>query len=765
MKTKLHLLLISLAFAFIPASAQKQISVSGGVYDRMTTKYVLHAKVEVLTPDSTVIKEKDAYSKGYYNDGSSIERGDYKIEIPRSGTPYIMRVSKEGYDTLYQTLDLSGLGRREHELHLPPVYLTPVRENPAVELEELVVKTSKIKFYHKGDTIVYNADAFMLPEGSTLDALIAKLPGVEIRDGGKIYVNGRYVESLLLNGKDFFKGNQDVLRQNLGAYAVKDIAVYDKYGHMSRLLDTKLDDDREYVMDVRLKKDYMGGYMGNAEASYGTDDRYSGRLFAMHFNNNARFALYGNLNNVNNTNRPGEKEGGASGAVGQPGISEVANGGFNYMVEHPRKTWYVTGNMDASYSDRTLHENTFTESFLQRNSYRTLLSESRDRSLNLSTEHWFRLEKERYFVYIRPEFRYNRTRASSGSASVEFDRDIQERHDIDRAVIDAIYTGSQRALREALINRNRFLRRNRSNSYTAHLLTEQAFRIKGTPDAFNVWAEGEYSRDHGGSQTDQTIDYGFNGLDAPETSSALRRENLVHPSYTAWLKGAGRYLVNNDRTTFSFGYEYRHEQQRRSSQEFLLDTNTSDQEASLPSDAPLAPDPANTNSSRLYANTHTVKGSFELRMPMWNDGNLMLSVNPEFHILRRHLLYNAYGIAEGNYIPQTIPVSRTSASFNNSSVRLNLRFSKRASLNLSYTFSTDYANLTDMIDIPNTVDPLNVSHGNPHLKDAFRQKADASLWLNPNTQLLMIFRSYMDYASRDNVRGYTFDSATGIRDF
>lgn len=71
-------------------------------------------------------------------------------------------------------------------------------------LGQATVTASKVVFYQKGDTVVYNADALALSEGSMLDAIIRQLPGVEMREGGEIYVNGRYVEQLLLNGKDFF---------------------------------------------------------------------------------------------------------------------------------------------------------------------------------------------------------------------------------------------------------------------------------------------------------------------------------------------------------------------------------------------------------------------------------------------------------------------------------------------------------------------------------------------------------------------------------
>ena len=63
-------------------------------------------------------------------------------------------------------------------------------------LGEATVKASRIMMVMKGDTLVYNAAAFQLSEGSMLDQLVRQLPGVELRDGGRIYVNGRYANSV-----------------------------------------------------------------------------------------------------------------------------------------------------------------------------------------------------------------------------------------------------------------------------------------------------------------------------------------------------------------------------------------------------------------------------------------------------------------------------------------------------------------------------------------------------------------------------------------
>lgn len=42
----------------------------------------------------------------------------------------------------------------------------------------------------KGDTLVYDANAFQLAEGSMLDELIRQLPGVRLESGGRITLTG-----------------------------------------------------------------------------------------------------------------------------------------------------------------------------------------------------------------------------------------------------------------------------------------------------------------------------------------------------------------------------------------------------------------------------------------------------------------------------------------------------------------------------------------------------------------------------------------------
>ena len=159
----------------------------------------------------------------------------------------------------------------------------------------------------KGDTIVYNADAFELAEGSMLDQLISRLPGVKLNAGGVITVNGNRVSNLLIDGKDFFNGDANVALENLPAYMVKNVKSYQKAPDNAYLTrkDNKPHADDPWVIDVTLKKEYHQGWIANAEAGGGTKDKYLGRVFGTYFSDRARVSFYGNANNTNSNQRAG----------------------------------------------------------------------------------------------------------------------------------------------------------------------------------------------------------------------------------------------------------------------------------------------------------------------------------------------------------------------------------------------------------------------------------------------------------------------------
>lgn len=124
------------------------------------------------------------------------------------------------------------------------------------ELGEASVSASKILMANKGDTIEYNATAFRMAEGSMPDNLVRALPGAQIDDNGRITINGEFVSTLLVNGRDFFKGDPKVALSNLPAYAVNEIKVYhrDESGSDNAKRSEEEKKRNPLVVDVRLKR-------------------------------------------------------------------------------------------------------------------------------------------------------------------------------------------------------------------------------------------------------------------------------------------------------------------------------------------------------------------------------------------------------------------------------------------------------------------------------------------------------------------------------
>ncbi|MDD4759875.1 MAG: hypothetical protein PHU66_03550, partial [Bacteroidaceae bacterium] len=274
----------------ITLQAQNQ-RLLGGVYNSLTKIGMSGVKVTLMYPDSSVIDT----TRTEWSTVDGVPNSSVFVMPIKSGN-YLVKFSYPGYET--QIIKLKVKDTRSSYITVDFIYLKPQRK--VRMLNGAVVKATRIKMVYKGDTIVYDADAFNLAKGSMLDALIAELPGAQLKDDGRIFVNGEPVEELLLNGKDFFKGDRNVLLENLPSYMVKNIKVYKKSDPLRDLTQRK-----PLVMDVLLKKEYSRGWIANAEMSGGTKERYLSRLFGLHYSDYARLSVYGNMNNINDVRKPG----------------------------------------------------------------------------------------------------------------------------------------------------------------------------------------------------------------------------------------------------------------------------------------------------------------------------------------------------------------------------------------------------------------------------------------------------------------------------
>lgn len=348
MKQKLFLLAIMVSTALTMSAQKREISLWGHVYDHVTHHAISGAKATLMLADSTIV---DSVTCGYYTGGYYGTDANYCFSIPRKPQQYIIKVTHPDYDPCFVDYEVKKPGRNTF-FDAPWHYMnrkknTTTDITATHQLGEVVVKGTRIKMVYKNDTIVYNASAFQLPEGSMLDALIRQMPGVELKDDGTILVNGEKVDFLTLNGKDFFKGKNKVMLENLPMYAVENVKVYRKSTEKSEWLGREVE-KKNFVMDVHLKREYNQGYMANAEAAEGTEDRYTGRLFGLRFTDASRISAFVNTNNVNETRRPGQNgEWAPDKALGN-GMNKTVNAGFDLNIDDKKKRWdeNITANLE-----------------------------------------------------------------------------------------------------------------------------------------------------------------------------------------------------------------------------------------------------------------------------------------------------------------------------------------------------------------------------------------------------------------------------------
>ncbi|MCR5313249.1 MAG: hypothetical protein K6E54_06370 [Bacteroidaceae bacterium] len=311
------LMLLAMLLVVVEAYAQgkhkekkeQKVAVWGHVRDSFTKAGIENVKITIMTKDSVVIDTVRVNGNPQRSAGYD---ATYRTLVPAVPQHLIIKAEHPDYEDCYVNYNLKYIKRN---IFFDAKWHYMKRKDKRVsdmdgELNEVVVKATKVRIAYRGDTIVYNADAFNVPEGSMLDGLLQQMDGVELNEQGEIKVNGRKVDYLTLNGKDFFRGKNKIMLDNLPYYTVKEIKVFEKSTELSEFLGRDVQ-KKDYVMDVQLKREYSIGTLGNVEAGGGPAsqntqdhktalklDRYLARAFGLRFTDNTRITLFGNTNNL-----------------------------------------------------------------------------------------------------------------------------------------------------------------------------------------------------------------------------------------------------------------------------------------------------------------------------------------------------------------------------------------------------------------------------------------------------------------------------------
>lgn len=391
-KLILFVFILSSAFA---VNAQVNGIVKGKLVDTTAKQSLSEATVSVmLVKDSSLVSFTLSDKKGVF-------------EIPNLEVGnYLLIISYTGYENFTKQFSISA---EKKTADIGDIIL-----NKEYKTLTGVVVTDAAPVKVSGDTVSFRADAFKTKPNATTEDLLKKLPGVQVQKDGSISAMGENVQKVLVDGKEFFGNDPKLATKNITADMVDQIQVFDDMSEQAKF--TKIDDgSRSKTINIKLKKDKNKGDFGKITAGGGTNGRYEGNLSFNHFRGNQRISLLAAANNTNKQgfsfndiisaqggmaqfSRAGGGGGGGFGGMGGGGninLSGFGGGGIGSGITTSRSLglnyndqWGKKIDFRSSYffsqSDNLLKQSSFRQTYFPNDSTSDANTESESRNRNRS---------------------------------------------------------------------------------------------------------------------------------------------------------------------------------------------------------------------------------------------------------------------------------------------------------------------------------------------------------------------------------------------
>ncbi len=536
----------------------------GAVRDAFTRESIRDVHLTLMTPDSVeIVKDVSV--------GSTPGSPNFTVtDIPGSGT-YILRCEKEGYTTIDTPVKLKYSRLRQTRVFLDKDIL--MTKEMTRKLKEVEVKATLVKMVMKGDTMVYNAAAFQLAQGSMLDELVRQLPGVRL-ENGQITVNGRFVSSLMLNGEDFFKGNPKIALDNLPAYMVDKVKVYERQNDRDRALGIKKMGEEPLVMDVNLKKQYSIGWIANADAGYGTDDRYGARFFGLRFSPQTRLSLYGIFNNINDM-RTSDTYGNWNGGSVPEGTTDRQSGGMDLLVKDKEGQYKLTGTLTAYHQKEEKDMQRLSTTFFSNGDIYNRTSNSfRNRQWYINPYIDLQLTpKKGLFFRINPYARYQNNQGNALTRSADFTENIYEHYKGE--ALDSLFAPNASEVYTRILV-NRLMNSQESKAYQFSTGSSIELSTKGVTgnDRFTIRGNYNYNKNRNRDLQRYDASYWNHGSHTGNQRTAQYGKNHYKNAYYDLLGEYSLELANKNMVwRITPGYMIDYTYQNTSRPFYTLDAN------------------------------------------------------------------------------------------------------------------------------------------------------------------------------------------------
>ena len=717
------------------ASYAQERLISGAIVDRDTKDAVEQVTVQLLKQDST-----------YVTGAISNEKGLFRVVAPENGK-YLLKLSSVGYQTTIKRIVISD----DKNLAMGNVVIGA----DAIMLKGAVVTAMAQKVTLKEDTFVYNSSAYRTPEGSVVEELVKRLPGAEVSDDGTIKINGKEVKKILVDGKEFMTGDTKTALKNLPTSIIDKIKAYDEKSDLAKV--TGIDDGEEQtVLDFGVKKGMNKGMMSNIDLGIGNKDRYNARGMGAYFNDNNRFMLFANANNTSDRGFGGGPGRGWGSANGLNASKMIA---ANYNFEKKDKIKFNTS-LRWNHSDGDVWSSRSAENFLgSTSSFSNSLNQSFSRSDSWNGN--IRLEwmpDTMTNILFRPSISWTKSDGRGTGLSATYNQDPYLFTDdpLSDEGIDELDKA------EAMVNKqqNSSLSYSKSNNINGMLQYNRKLNNKGRN--FTLRMDARYTDSDSKSLSLQNAQlYLIQTAEGKDSTYQTNRYNLT-PSKNYSYSAQATYSEPLWKATFlqfSYKFTYSYSKSDRSTYDFS--------------------DYSFDGITPMYGAWYSYLGRLDGNLEDYKDANLSRfseykNYTHDLQVMMRFIRqkYNLnFGVMvqpqrskyiqdyQGVYVDTVRTVTNISPTLD-----FRYRFSKMSNLRVNYRGTTSQPSISQLLNIVDDSDPLNISMGNPGLKPSFTQsfRLFYNNFVQNHNKGLMTFINFQT-TSNSISNKVTYDENTGGR--
>lgn len=169
----------------------------------------------------------------------------------------------------------------------------------AYDLKEVLVTAPTV--YRQGDTISYVVSKLAGAHDEVMSDVLAKVPGMRVKDGGMLEYLGRDVSTVMIEGIDLTQGGYGLITENIKPKDISAVEILQSFQKVRALQKKQQSDD--VAVNLKLSNKSKGIWSGAADlyAGYGEGFRSRDKVTAQYFTKSAQHLLLGYFDN---TGRP-----------------------------------------------------------------------------------------------------------------------------------------------------------------------------------------------------------------------------------------------------------------------------------------------------------------------------------------------------------------------------------------------------------------------------------------------------------------------------